>query len=366
MAVGHRVAGASALLLLLSGCYGRTVTPYTGPEAAGHRAWSRPASWRPQVEAAPAFQPNLEPVGRAGRHEVLALSARSVGFNAQPDGMVEALYYRVPGTVARPLVLILPIWARSTYPSRVTLARLLRLDPPMHVLMLRGEALLFDWDAIAAAQDKEDLLAAVELSAGAYRTTVEDVRRLLRWAAARPEVDGRRLGIAGFSLGAVFGSLVMGVEPRLAAGAFVMGGADLPRIFAECLNRNAPSRAAMLARMGWSQSDFKEAVRPYLEPLDPIPYAASIDPSRVLLVEAADDGCLSQEGRDELWQAMGQPTRIEIASGHRRSFLTMTPVGLHRTTRWVVRFLDERLTGPPAAGSASSATTGARAAGDKR
>lgn len=56
---------------------------------------------------------------------------------------------------------------------------------------------------------------------------VVDLRRALRAAATHPEVDGSRVGYAGFSLGTLLGTLFCAEEPRIAAAALALGGAGL-------------------------------------------------------------------------------------------------------------------------------------------
>ena len=62
------------------------------------------------------------------------------------------------------------------------------------------------------------------------RQGVCDVRRALRWLAARPEVDADRLGVTGISLGGIVSSLVVSVDPRVRSGALLLAGGDLSKV----------------------------------------------------------------------------------------------------------------------------------------
>lgn len=54
--------------------------------------------------------------------------------------------------------------------------------------------------------------------------TVKDWRQALDWLSARPELDKSRIGLLGYSMGAMMGSILMGVEPRFQAATLCVGG----------------------------------------------------------------------------------------------------------------------------------------------
>jgi predicted esterase len=59
------------------------------------------------------------------------------------------------------------------------------------------------------------------------RQTALDERRGLDLLAARPEIDPRRLGVVGFSLGAIATAAVLGVDHRIRCGVLASAGARL-------------------------------------------------------------------------------------------------------------------------------------------
>jgi dienelactone hydrolase len=54
--------------------------------------------------------------------------------------------------------------------------------------------------------------------------TVRDYRRALDWLTARPDVDRRRIGLFGYSMGAIQGAILAGVDPRVSASLLCVGG----------------------------------------------------------------------------------------------------------------------------------------------
>ena len=64
-----------------------------------------------------------------------------------------------------------------------------------------------------------------------FRPLVVNARRALDVLAARPDVDPKRLGVVGFSLGAQTAAILAGDEPRLKAVGIMSGrGGPVPRL----------------------------------------------------------------------------------------------------------------------------------------
>src|ERR1700730_11423438 len=59
------------------------------------------------------------------------------------------------------------------------------------------------------------------------RQTVLDVRQSTAWLESRPEIDAKRLGVLGTSLGSFMGSLPAEMEPKLSRVAILLGGGGL-------------------------------------------------------------------------------------------------------------------------------------------
>ena len=47
------------------------------------------------------------------------------------------------------------------------------------------------------------------------RRSIVNIRRTLDWVVARPDVAPDRVGLVGISLGAIAGTIIMAVEPRI-------------------------------------------------------------------------------------------------------------------------------------------------------
>ncbi|MEM7354178.1 MAG: hypothetical protein AAF657_25465 [Acidobacteriota bacterium] len=296
-----------------------------------------------------------------GDRQQIDVVVPSVGANGQPDNLVKATLHRSLGPGRKRLVIVLPIWGSSKYPSNRVIRRLLG-GPDRHrthVLVVHGERALFDWDGMGASRDEAELQASVEETTRRFQNTVMDIRRLITWAESHGDVDAGRIGLVGFSMGALVGSLVMGQDERLAAGVFVMAGAHLHEIFASCRGRPGDARHAVLQRFGWSAETFGRKVESGLAPINPARFGVNIHPSRALFVDASLDHCMPESSREGFWEALGRPERISLTYGHKVAFLSMTPLGFHYTTRRIIEFLDRLLlaeTSAPEAGSGGPQT----------
>ena len=270
----------------------------------------------------------------------------SIGDNGQPDNLVRGKYYESKLQGRKPMVVVLPIWGRHVYPPEKITAHLLRRSRGhINVFQVEGPNHLLDWQGLASAPDETSYLELWEQGARREWVAITDIRRILDWAKTRADLDSERVGLVGFSHGAMVAGAVAAQEPRLAATVLVMGGALAHQVLAQCpLTRSAPARSKAVTEFGWSLDELEQRLQPIFAPLDPTTYPGRVDPQRVLIVEAAQDQCMTETAREALWESMGQPERILIPTRHKRAFLGMTPLGFnwlrHRIGDFLLRTLE--------------------------
>ncbi len=140
------------------------------------------------------------------------------------NNTVHAEYFRPSAPGKRPAVVVLHILGADFALSRYVAARLAD----------RGVAAMFVklpyYGERRPAGDKRFLSADIERSVGSMRQGVLDVRRAAAWLAERPEVDARRVGVAGISLGGIIAALAASVDPNIREAAILLAGGELHEI----------------------------------------------------------------------------------------------------------------------------------------
>jgi hypothetical protein len=204
----------------------------------------------------------------------------------------------------RPVVVIVPILA-GRYPECDHLGRLVAGEG-MHAFFVHREDNLLAFDGAAADEPFETKL----------RRSLVNIRRTLDWVSAQPFVDGGRVGLVGISLGAIAGSILMAVEPRIDGGILIMGGADLPEVIATSIETPVKRwRTAKLRALDGNIGRVKAEVRRLL-PSDPLDFAPFVGPRRVQQYIALYDNKVPTATQWKLWEALGRPEGFAIPIGH--------------------------------------------------
>jgi dienelactone hydrolase len=132
------------------------------------------------------------------------------------------------------------------------------------------------------------------------RQTVLDLRRATAWMASRPELDGKRLGILGTSLGSFLGSLTAEMEPRLGRVAILLGGGGLVEAWYD------DPRAKQLRTIWETLGGTKEKLARLIAPADPLTCAANLKEHKVLMLAAKRDEIVLPKMAEAMWKASGE------------------------------------------------------------
>lgn len=341
---------AIAVLLglhLVVGCTLHSVTPMQDASVFARRAGRAPAVdplFEYPHEVVP-FENHVAGEGKTPDYSLRELTIPSIGDNGQEGNRITAHYYRSERAGPRPLVIVLPIFARYTYPSQKMSTFLQKHSHgSVHVLDVQGRSFLFDWNGLAETSDPIVFMKLMKQGTDRERTVIKDVRRLVDWAAQQPEIDGSRVALIGFSRSAIVAGTAATQEPRLAATVLIMGGAHPHEIVARCEGvRTSAVQENAERQLGWDQDELEARIRGVFSSVDAANYPGRVDPAGVLIVEASRDNCIQESARTALWETMGRPLRYLLNYGHRIAFAAMTPLGgnwlCHRT--W--EFLQQRL-----------------------
>lgn len=154
------------------------------------------------------------------------------------------------------------------------------------------------------------LSADVPQTMDAIRQTVLDNRCAAAWLASRPEIDAKKLGIHGTSLGSFMAALTAEAEPRLHKVSLMLGGGGLVDAYWD--HPKAKLYTSVLSAIGTD----KEAVKRVIAPADPITCAANLKKRDLLMIAASKDDVVPPAAATALWEATGKQKIVWLNSTH--------------------------------------------------
>ncbi len=144
----------------------------------------------------------------------------------------------------------------------------------------------------------------------AVTQTVLDMRVATAWLESRPEIDPKRLGITGTSLGSFISALSGEMEPRLRRVCVLLGGGGFVEGYAE--HPLAKPWFALFNTFGASKSVMKKVI----EPVDPITHAENLKQRKLLILAASKDEIVPPRMAQMLWEASGKQAIHWYEAGH--------------------------------------------------
>jgi dienelactone hydrolase len=150
----------------------------------------------------------------------------------------------------------------------------------------------------------------VRHTVAAVTQTVLDLRVASAWLASRPEIDGRRLGILGTSLGSFLSALTGEMEPRLGRVAVLLGGGGFVDAFYD------DPRGATLRKVWELTGGTKEKATKMIAPIDPITCAERLKKRKLLILAASRDEIVPPKMAEALWKASGRQKIVWYNTTH--------------------------------------------------
>jgi dienelactone hydrolase len=233
----------------------------------------------------------------------------------ESNNTVHAEYFQPVNAKNAPAVVVLDILDGAQVVSRAQALWLAQHDIPALIVYMAY------YGPRRPAGSKERLLSPdVDKSVANITQTIKDCRCAFTWLEGRPEVDAKRLGVLGTSLGSFVGGVLAGAEPRVSQACLLLGGGNLVESFAT--HPKAKPVLEVLNTLGVKMDTLKKLV----EPVDPITYAAALKKKRVLLIGASRDDVVPPVAMKNLWEAVGKPKMVWIDDTHVGAALHMIPM----------------------------------------
>jgi fermentation-respiration switch protein FrsA (DUF1100 family) len=145
------------------------------------------------------------------------------------------------------------------------------------------------------------------------RSGIMDYRLALDYLKTRKDVDSKRIGLLGYSMGAMMGAILSGVDTRIAATALCVGG-DMTRAF--------------LSRVPANLRDQMASTSPSL-------YVGHISPRPVLFLNGKKDNVVPEAAAKALHEAAREPKEIIWSDdGH-----ILAPTSARKSVEWLEKKL---------------------------
>jgi dienelactone hydrolase len=201
---------------------------------------------------------------------------------------------KVPGVFLRPK-------AEGVYPCVLLLHGLTSKKEDM--LLMFGRALVENGVAVLALDAPHhgerkiagENQATFPVIGEAVHEGNREYRRALDYLATRKDVDTKRIGLIGYSMGSIMGAILGGVEKRIGCFAFCVGG-DM-----------------MVPMLAMARAENRERLASSCPSL----YVGQIGPRPILMLNGKKDQIITAVATQRLYDAAKAPKKIEwYDSGH--------------------------------------------------
>jgi dienelactone hydrolase len=157
------------------------------------------------------------------------------------------------------------------------------------------------------------------MTLAAVRQTVLDLRRATAWLESRPEIDGKKLGIMGTSLGSFLAALTAESEPKISKVALLYGGGGFVEGY--CDHPRAKQYLDNMGKIGIT----KDVLKTVIAKVDPITCAGNLKGRDVLLIAAKRDDVVPPKMAAAMWEACGKPKIVWYDTTHYGAVLFVFP-----------------------------------------
>lgn len=221
------------------------------------------------------------------------------------NNTVHAEYYLPRGKGPFPAVIVLDILGGNETVSRIIASHLAQ-----HKIAALFVFMPYYGPRRTPGSKVRLLMPDAEHSLGAVRQTVLDLRAATAWLETRPEVDRKRLGILGTSLGSFMATLTAEMEPKLQRVGVLLGGGGVVDTYYD--HPQGKTYRLLYEALGGT----KEKLAKLVAPADPLTCAANLKDRKVLMICGKRDEIVPPKMAVALWKASGEQEIVWYDCGH--------------------------------------------------
>lgn len=237
-------------------------------------------------------------------------------------------YYMVKCSERRPVVLVFPIFGGEYRFAKMFANHFAR-----------------NGLCCAVIYRKEDLAEAETFGEfePPLRQIVVDSKIAIDWLCERSEIDPRRLGAFGISMGGIKSAVLKCLEPRLGPAVVALAGGSLAELLASSREpKIVERRESIMREEAVDISDFRARAEAAIL-TDPLKLACYADPSEIKIILTLFDRTVPTGLQLKLWRGFGRPELSILPLGHYTAVLAL-PYARWQSMRFFERKFDMRKT----------------------
>lgn len=224
------------------------------------------------------------------------------------NNLVTAYLFLPSGPGPHPVMLVEHEWLPKTLDTEFRMCLRMARSRVAAFLIVQPYALMRR--PTGHANNAELITGNVPLMLNSVRQMVLDGRRGMDWLQARPNIDPKKMGVSGISLGAIFAPLVAGADPRARVVLTIVGGADVSDIMWDSLFAYG-MKPEMIGR-GYDYESLKKA----MAPIESTNWLHDRDPRDAILFNSRYDVLVARKQAQHLARALGGAPIVWVNSGH--------------------------------------------------
>jgi uncharacterized protein len=136
---------------------------------------------------------------------------------------------------------------------------------------------------------------------------VIDCRRGVDYLETRNDIDMKRLGYFGISMGSLTGAITVAVDDRFKAIVLADGAGDFSTVFSKAELPEFKKTVEEIKAKGFTLEEAFEI----LKPVDPVEYIGHVAPRPVLMINGKKDEIFPYEAMDSLHKAANEPKAVK-------------------------------------------------------